>query len=383
MKIIYVHSGSFPSSSPSITFTSNTVNSLAQEVDKCYFFVKKNSHDSPEMIFNKLLNLDKSEKLSIKSIEVLFNQRFNSIYYWQVYFNILKISQSEKISAIITRNVTFLPFLFKLRKKLACKIYFESHDFFTDLTLRNDINIKNKLKQQSIEQRYLPHIDGIFCLTQTQIQLYSKYYPKTRLFLARTGLSIQTASPLNQRKYLGYVGSLDLHKGILNLLKIASLSQHKPEVVVVGAKNEAEKNTFLERVKGYYDVSKITVYLWQDKKSLNKILDQVKVGFVTLSDTFFNNYLTSPLKIFDYLSKEIPVIGSKLPTIQEVVFDNKNGFLYELGKEDEIARKLDILMSDEKLYKKFQLNIINQAKDLTWKKRAEIIVKSIAESSAK
>jgi glycosyltransferase involved in cell wall biosynthesis len=121
--------------------------------------------------------------------------------------------------------------------------------------------------------------------------------------------------------------------------------------------------------------------LWQDKESLNSLLDEVKIGFVTLTDTFFNNYLTSPLKIFDYLSKEIPVIGSKLPTIEEVIFDGKNGFLYEIGKETKIAEQIDLLMSNDELYTNFRKNIVSQLPQLTWSERARRITKAINSSS--
>ncbi|MBI9032687.1 glycosyltransferase [bacterium] len=377
MNIIYVHSGEFPSNSPSLTFTSYTVNSLAKEIDTCYFFIKKNSDKTPEAIFNEVLGLPMEKGLKIRPLKVLLNKRFNSLYFYQVYFQILRLKKTSKIDAIITRNVTFLPLLIKLKSKIECKVFLETHDFFTDLSLRDDINIKKKVKQERLEQKYIPHLNGVFCLTNTQIQLYSKYYPHTKLILARTGLSPLTPSPLSQRRYLGYVGSLDLHKGILNLIKIASLTETKPNIVIIGAKSEEEGDLFLREASKVYDVNKIEVFLWQNKADLHKILDQVKIGFVTLTDTFFNNYLTSPLKIFDYLSKQIPVIGSKLPTIEEVIKDNNNGFLYELGKEEEIAKKIDKLLTDDKLYTEFQAFIEAQTQELTWSKRAKIIKKAI------
>ena len=380
MNIIYVHSGELPSNSPSITFTSNTVKSLAGVTDKCFFYVKRNSKLSPEEIFKTNLKMKKPDNLEIRAISVFLGNKYNSVYYWQVFKDILRIAKINNIDAIITRNVTFLPKLIMLKNKFNCKIYLETHDFFTDLTLRTDINITKKHKQQSLEKKYIPKLDGILCLTNTQINLYSKYYPCTKLFLARTGLNILSASPIKQRKYLGYVGSLDIHKGVMNLIKIASLTKSHPEIIIIGAKSKEEKDLFLKKVESIYDTSKLKVYMWQDKETLNTLLDEVKIGFVTLTDTFFNKYLTSPLKIFDYFSKLIPVIGSKLPTIEEVIFDNNNGFLYEAGKEKELAIKIDELMFDDTLYSNFQVNIASQLPKLTWDERARRIIKAFESS---
>jgi hypothetical protein len=141
MNIVYVHSGEFPSNSPSITFTANTVNALAKEIKQCYFYVKKNSSKSPEEIFSENLKIMKPENLDVRAIKVLVNKKYNAIYYQQVYQDILRIAQTNRIDAIITRNVTFLPKLVRLKKKINCKGYLETHDFFTDLELRTDINI--------------------------------------------------------------------------------------------------------------------------------------------------------------------------------------------------------------------------------------------------
>ena len=41
MKIAYVHTGLWPSNSPSFTFVTYNTNAIAQEFEKCYLFVKK------------------------------------------------------------------------------------------------------------------------------------------------------------------------------------------------------------------------------------------------------------------------------------------------------------------------------------------------------
>ncbi|MDP8232164.1 MAG: glycosyltransferase, partial [Candidatus Zophobacter franzmannii] len=279
-------------------------------------------------------------------------------------------------------NVTFLPFISKLKKILSCKVYLETHDFFTDLTLRTDINTSKKLRQQRFERKYIPTLDGVFCLMDSQIELYRQYYPNTRFILARTGLTkFRVDKKRNERDSLGYIGSLDIHKGVRNIFSIASMTKTKPPVIVIGAKSKAEKERFIEEASKLYDSSKVSVYLWQDKKSLLELMNRMKLGFVTLEDTFFNQYLTSPLKLFDYYSKQIPVVGTKIGTLSELVRDGSTGYLYSIGSEKEIAEKIDKLYSDDELYASIQDNIDKFCDELTWDVRAKVIAEEISKSN--
>ena len=44
------------------------------------------------------------------------------------------------------------------------------------------------------------------------------------------------------------------------------------------------------------------------------IAEQASLGVVMLRDTYYNRYLTCPVKALDYLSHGLPAIGSDLPT---------------------------------------------------------------------
>ena len=54
---------------------------------------------------------------------------------------------------------------------------------------------------------------------------------------------------------------------------------------------------------------------------------------------FYDKFFFSPLKLFDYMASELPVIGNNLGQIKDVIEENKNGILTN-GKQDDIIEKI-------------------------------------------
>lgn len=377
MKIAYIHTGLFPSNSPSITFATNTAVSLANRFERCHFFIKRNSPFSAADILKNNFDLVHPQNLEIVQIKPSFNTNF--FYFKKINKTLKKLIQHNELDAIITRSITFLPYLVKLKNQFSIPTYFESHDFFADLPVRTDINKNKKLRNQEIEKKYLPKISGIICLQHTQKQLYEKLFPDQKIFVARTGIEKIFAKPFSNRYYVSYVGSLDSHKGVDVLIKALSLTKSQPRLLIVGGKNSKEKRKILELAKKHYSLSRVEITGWVDKQELQKYLGKTKLGIIPLQDTFFNSFLTSPLKLFDFYSFGIPVIAADLPTTRELIVENETGLFFTPDDPVDLANKIDTLLLNQKLLEQMNKNVYQTADQFLWSKRAELIY-SIIES---
>jgi len=371
MKIAYIHTGLFPSNSPSITFATGNAVSLADKFDCCYFFIKRNSSISAKEILEKNFDLPHPENL--KTIRIKPKLKTNYFYFKKIYRIIKKLVKKNELDAVITRSVTFLPYLAKLKNNFSIPVYFESHDFYADLSLRTDINQKKKLRYQRLEKKYLPKITGILCLQLAQKQFYEKLFSEQKIFVARTGINKIVMKPFSDRSYVTYVGSLDPHKGVDILIKALSLTKSQPRLLIVGGKNKKEKQNILKLVKKYYSASQVEISGWVEKQALQKYLEQTKLGIIPLQDTFFNRYLTSPLKLFDFFSFGIPVIASDLPTTRELIVENETGLFFAPNNPVDLANKIDVLLLNKKLVEKMNKIIYQTAEQFLWSERAEII----------
>ncbi|MCB9206844.1 MAG: glycosyltransferase [Ignavibacteriales bacterium] len=372
MKIAYVHTGLWPSNSPSFTFVTYNTNAIAQEFEKCYLFVKDNSKKNTDQIISEKLNLTVSDNLEINRVSYSKFLNTNYFYYRKVYKNLFELIKQNKIDVIVTRNPTFIKYLVKLKNKFNVKVYFESHDFYADLSLRNDINVSKKKHIEKIENKYFPNLTGVLCLQNSQIELYKQKFPEVKFYLARTGLQF-IKNEKHEYKYVAYIGSLDPHKGIDQLLSALNKSQTKPQLLLIGGKTNLEIDQIKKIVQEKYDLSKVNVTGWIDKKSLRDYLLNTALGIIPLTETFFNKFITSPLKLFDYYSYCIPVLATDLPTTRELIIENETGFFFKNGDVEELAKKIDFIFSDDVTIDKMRNNIYQYAQKFLWSERAKVL----------
>jgi glycosyltransferase involved in cell wall biosynthesis len=365
-KVAYVHTGVWPSNSPSFTFVTYNALSLAKQFKQVILYIKKGSSNSSDNILRYQFGQELPQNLKIIALPLIF-KKINFLYYFFVLLSLLYV----KPSVIITRHVGFLPFLIILKKICGVPVFFEAHDFFTDLSLRDDKINRTKKKNHFLEKKYLNSLTGFICLQKTQATLYGKYYPDLPIHVLRTGINRINKTEFEQAYFLCYIGSIDQHKGIMTIFKAASLSRTKPDIMIIGGKTEKEIRHIQEISSKYYYRDKTVITGWLTKPDLDKYLNQVRIGMVSLEETFFNHYITSPLKIFDYYSFGIPVLATDLPTTRELIDNGMTGFLFPAGDTEACANFIDDLYADKVLYERMRDNVYKKAESLLWENRAK------------
>lgn len=64
-----------------------------------------------------------------------------------------------------------------------------------------------------------------------------------------------------------------------------------------------------------------------------------------------SNHYGSPMKVFEYMAMEISVVAPRLPPLEDVIREGRNGFLFMSGKERELLEKIDLLLYDSDMRK--------------------------------
>jgi glycosyltransferase involved in cell wall biosynthesis len=375
-KIAYVHNGYWPSQSPCFTFTTMTVLGLAKHTDRTYFFIQENSSEPPKVVLRKKFDISLPSNLEIYPVSGSQRLKAHKFYYGKVYKHIKELINKGQLDAVISRNVTFLPYLIKIKKKFKLPVYFESHDFFADLSIRDDIS-GNRKREMRLERRYIDQLTGLICLHKPQKDVYQYYFPYTEIIVAKTGLTLVQESQQSDKKYLGYIGSLDKHKGVVQIFKAAALSNVKPPILIIGGKSEEEIDQFRQLADKYYDLNKVNITGWVDKKKVNAYLSKVKIGVLPLKNTFFNKSITSPLKLFDFFAHNIPVIAPHFPTMNTLIFFEKTGLFYDAQNPKNLVENIDKLFQDRELYESMKNYIDKYKINLTWDIRAKNLIDNI------
>lgn len=372
MNIAYVHTGKWPSNSPSITFTTYNALGGAEVFDQFFFFIKKNYTGSELEVFKNTFGQSKPHNLHLYALKNILNS--NKIYFHRVSRILKSKIKQNSIHGLITRNPGFLPFLVKFKQNFSIPVFYETHDFFTDDKDRDEKFSKHQKYYQIMEKSCIPYLSGVICLQNPQMNLYRNYYPDQNFILARTGIHKICNADFKSRKYLTYIGSLDQHKGVMTVLEaIRICPQTDLKVLIVGGKNQQEIKKWKRILDNYGLSSRVIITGWVDKNKLSGYLNQTLLGVIPLQDSFFNRYLTSPLKLFDYLSHGIPIISSDLNSIRDLIQEDYTGVFFKPDDPENLAITIDRLYSDKEHLKEMMQNVYSTASDLSWKKRSEIL----------
>lgn len=377
MNIVHVYNRKWPTKRPGVSFGTLTCDGLSKSganVDMITSQVPEDQYKDKSIsyILKDYFSINSNARLNVFPLKYKKYIGENTMFYLTAFKKIIELSKEKKIDIIMTMNTNFLPYLYLLKKIVKAKVFFETHHLYVAPNLRE----KNNRKKETLIQKYfLPKIDGIICLQKEQIKLYKDNISQLNYCLARTGVkNIYKEHKAWENKYIGYVGSLDKSKGVKEILKAFKLVKTKDlKLLLVGGRNEEiiKEYTSLAEELGISDRFKITG--WVSRKKLEDYLRKIKIGIVPAQDTFYNRYITSPMKIFNYFSYGIPIVGSALPTIEEIVTNN-GGLFYKKGAQEKLAATIDLLASDKDLYDKKSKYIFERASKLTWEKRGEKLI---------
>jgi len=145
---------------------------------------------------------------------------------------------------------------------------------------------------------------------------------------------------LNNEKICIYSGRLDGWAGVNITLRLCDIARRKKlnvRFLLVGSgesKNIQEENI-----------------LYLGEMPPEKIPSVLAVANVVLIP-FPNNevsHAASPLKLFEGMSMQKPIIASRVSGIQDVILDGENGFLADPDNPDEWIQKLETILNSETL----------------------------------
>ncbi len=364
LKIIYIHTTDISANSTSLTFVVNNAISLAKNGADVVLLIRNKSYEDPSQILQNRFSLNSlPSTLSIKQ----FGGRLSTN--WFFYIGVVWWLRARERSVVITRSHGVLKAVLKWNSGRHF-LYFETHDYFLDLSKRTDIRTGRFRKKSATEKKYFAHLNGLLCLNNSQKSLYQEAYPTLDIQVFRTGLRDIVTSDA-RKKQITYVGSLNKRLGTEILVRLAASLPQDIALVIVGGKSPEEIDGFLNKFDNSELPDNVSLYSWMDKHQLFKILRKSMLGILPLKKTFFNEYLTVPLKLFDYMSCGLPVIASNFPSVREIIEQDKEGILVDWEDPKKVANDIISILKDESRWHNMSENVYRKAKAMTWDQRAK------------
>ena len=347
-KLIYIAPDYFPERKANSIHVENQVNALAKQGVFVHLIYKSFSGQKSSTLHKKVV------ELPVK----IANSKYSNI---QFLIALLRRKKFLRSMPILTRSR--LSVCLSLPPFSSTQMIFEAHEPLNRLWLKALIKYNN-----------IPVLAISAALKQI---IGRELNSSAKIFVLHDGSDLVNFEDVRAEKKIKpkaiYVGSTGRGRGIEWILKLA---EHFADwdFHIVGTIDE----TIKEIGTGF---SNVIFHGWKSKSAILPIVKNADVLLAPYqNDLRLDNGLNtldymSPLKIFEYMSFNVPMVVSDYPVIREVLEDKIDALLVQADDFDQWTNAIHSIKLDPDLAKTLSQNARDKLKkEFTWEKRAEAIV---------
>ncbi len=183
------------------------------------------------------------------------------------------------------------------------------------------------------------------------------------------------------RAVIGYIGrfqTMELEKGIPELIEamahIGPVAGREPLLLCVGGP--------LEPVQRYQDHARRHGVSHHSLMFVDRVPNEDVPKWIRGCDvvtipwpwTDFSAYCTSPMKLFEYMAAEVPIVASDLPALRDVLHHGENCLLVKPGNGAALAEAIMAVLSDEERGARLAGCAAEEVVKYTWYNRCRYII---------
>ena len=246
-----------------------------------------------------------------------------------------------------------------------CREVFNLPDFLGMVVINEEIK-KAYLKRKVNPEKLMVCEDGVD-IERFEVSDDRSYWRK------QLGLSLE-------QPVVTYCGHLYEEKGVEHIFQTAELlsEQGYPALFVVVGGWEKD----VDRWSKYCNCRGLTNVLFTGFVNNSLVPGYLKAADVLIMpyNTRVNFHVmdimtTSPLKLFEYMASNRPIVSTKIPAISKVLVNNENALLAEPNDIGKLAASIRRLCEDKALAKNLASNAFKLAVKFQWKERCRKIIK--------
>lgn len=185
---------------------------------------------------------------------------------------------------------------------------------------------------------------------------------------------------------VGYVGSLKtmgMHKGIDTLIAALPHLPEKIQLVLVGGSPE-DVAAYQEQAQGAQREHHARIHFVGrvPHHRIREYLQAFDLAAAPFPANEHYNYFMSPLKIFEYMASERPVLTTRLPSLLEI-FTDQSAVLIEPDNADALAAGVRFAYENQETTHAMATNAAQLVRTYTWDARAKAILEFALQVNAK
>jgi glycosyltransferase involved in cell wall biosynthesis len=281
---------------------------------------------------------------------------------------------------LFTRDLGVASMLLGIPSAVRPPVVYESHGYapdvsaaLPDLVATAKTPSKAKLRRLAArEARVWKDADGYVTITRGLAdEIARRHGPRDRLAVvpdgARIGASRGIAPPPD---VVGYAGHLYAWKGVDVLLEAIALAPGARGLIVGGHGAEPDLGRLKALASQLGIAERVTFTGLVDPEQVPAHLAASTILALPNPASAISTQFTSPLKLFEYMAAERPIVASDLPALREVLRDGGNALLVTPGDPAAMAAALRRLLEDPALGARLAAAARADVAEYGWDRRA-------------
>lgn len=353
-------------------------NSLSK-LSNCSIYALNRKQDNPDLKNVSYENFYKISKLKITQTTTFDDtllKKFSLLRKLLIVFNALSIIikcyfNRKNIDFIYTRETLISYFLILLNFKVILEIHqigtYQLSQKFFSFYLNSLVKLKKKnflilALSKNLKNKILAIKNNKFIADITHV-LHDAYRP---LFM-QSYLQKENFFNIKENYDCAYIGQLFSEKGIMTIIEIAEQNPKLNFLIIGGLKKDVQYWTSVCKQKAVNNVN-FTGFI--EPVHIEKYIKKIKIFIIPQ----LNDDAESPLKLFEYLHFNRPILASGTNPIKEILKHGFNSMIFTPGDSKSASEMLNQILKNPNLYKKISHNSFMLSKDFTWDKRAKKLI---------
>lgn len=295
-----------------------------------------------------------------------------NINFWFFHKKLKQINPDIIVAEVYRHPHTL--FALNSAKKLKKPIFLVTHAPFVEKNRRSKIgNILESFYDNFIGEKILNKFDEIITITRWEIPFLQKIGIRKKLNYIPNGIPeefFKSKIKFRQPKKIFYFGRIAPVKNLEILINSISLIKNKKlSIKIIGSKEEdyAFKLKNLIKQKNLKKIIQFSPPVFDLKEKI-KIMDSFDI-FVLPSKRE-----AMPQTLIELMALGKIVIASRTKGAEEIIIEGKNGFLFEIGDENDLKNKIEFCLN-KKNYSEIKKIQINAGKSVEKYKLDKIVEK--------
>lgn len=367
-RLLYCTAVDYPSMLANSVQQIKTAHAMARIGSFVRFFIKnsKDTPTDPQTIF-AYYDLKEHPNFTLEGVTTVRGIYKYAIYLIKLFFICLKEIATKKVDVVLSREPRVILMSYLMTLWTGTTLVFEAHDLPDKGLSYRAVN-----RRTQIFHRYALRVADVI-VTVTNIckqEMAMLGINPDRILVAPDAADLVNYSKPRQQLAengpvkLAYVGSLGAEKGCDLLVRALAYipSNMNIQTFIVGG-NRGQIEVLEELAENICVIDRINFIGNIPHGEVKAWIESSDILIMPTARSLFGERYTSPMKLFEYMASQRPIVVSDLPTVREIL-DDESATFFEASDHEDLARAIkdvienwpEALVKAQRAYKLFVEN---------------------------